>query len=154
MANYNSRAATPMNLVTGRLLNALSLPFTANCKDQSIAPKTLSKNLIVGLVKILRKRHKGPRETASNYRATNRQNREELNLGSMEQTNPYPGLAPTQIQWWIAPNRVDEDPSMIQWWNGQNRVSTGSAAWGTGFWESSGLRDPTTPCLLTSNRTA
>jgi hypothetical protein len=88
-------------------------------RPNPLPPKTPSKNLAVGLVKIQRKRHKGPRETASNHRATNRQNREEPNLGLMEQTNPYPGLAPTQIRRWTAPNQVDEDPSLIWWWNGR-----------------------------------
>ncbi len=78
MADYNSRAAA---LVTGRFLNALSSPFTANRKARSPAPKTPSKNLAVGLVKILRKRRKGPSETASN--------REEPNLGSMEWSSQY-----------------------------------------------------------------
>jgi hypothetical protein len=45
-------------LITRRFLNSLSSPFKANRKSQSSAPKTPSTNLIVGLVKILRKHRK------------------------------------------------------------------------------------------------
>jgi len=145
MADYNSRAAA---LVTGRFLNALSSPFTANRKARSPAPKTPSKNLALGLVKILRKGRKGPSETESDHRAPNRQNREEPNLGSMEQTDPDPGPDPTQIRWWTAPNRVDMDPSLIRRWNAPNPVSTRSAAQESGFWESSGSGNSATYTVL------
>jgi hypothetical protein len=83
-----------------------------------LPPKTPSKNLAVGLVKILRKRRKGPSETASN--------REEPNLGSMEWSGPHQGPAPTRIRRWTE----------------SNRVSAGSSSRGIGFWASSGLGDP------------
>jgi hypothetical protein len=49
----------------------------ANRKARSPAPKTPSNNLVVVIVKILRKHRKGLSEMGSNHRAANRQNREE-----------------------------------------------------------------------------
>ncbi|GLT54224.1 hypothetical protein SLA2020_274410 [Shorea laevis] len=132
MADYNSHAAASTNVFMGRFFNVLSAAFTANHKTQSTAPKTPSKNLAVGLVKILRKRGKGQSETASNHRAVHRLNREEQNLGSMEWAGPYQGPVPIGIQ-----RRT-----------GSNRVSAGSSAWGIGLWASSGLGDPVPYPLL------
>jgi hypothetical protein len=138
MADYNSHAAAPTNLVLGRFFKALS-----NRKTQSsTAPKTPSNNLAVGLVKILRKRRKGHRETASNHRAAQRHPDQEPNLGSVDRTGPYLVPDPTQIRWWTASNRVDVDPAQIHWWTAPNRVSTRSATRGSGFWASSGLGVP------------
>jgi hypothetical protein len=131
MADYH--AAAPTNVFMGRFFNALSADFTANHKTRSTASKTSSKNLAVGLFKILRKRRKEPSKTASKHRAARRLNREESNLGSMERAGPYPGPVPTGIR-----QRTES-----------NRISAGSSARGIGFWAWSGLEDPVPyPVLL------
>lgn len=118
MAGNRSRAAaleTPSaNLFTGQFFNAFSvssprtMPFVAEYQSRPTASKAPSKNLVLGLSKILARSRKRLSEMASNLasEALRRENRKEPNLGSMERIGPDSNTLPNGTRMTVVSNGV------------------------------------------------